>query len=175
MISHWAYILIGDNDTGKTSFQRYLLQELCNVRYQRLPINLLSDVTHPRAPRHFQKLFTANRSYQEKAGLYGSVPGYFRGHFKDADVCVLSSHAHAPCISDVQAMIDELQSRAYNIAGVFWSNNFGAPAKAISKLNWQERMWIRNPVKTSTEKIQEQISERAKMFANLLVERANQC
>ena len=29
MLSYWAYILIGNNDTGKTSFQKYLVSDLC--------------------------------------------------------------------------------------------------------------------------------------------------
>ena len=30
MLSYWAYILIGNNDTGKTSFQKHLVSDLCN-------------------------------------------------------------------------------------------------------------------------------------------------
>jgi hypothetical protein len=33
MFSYWAYILIGNNETGKTSFQRYLVSDLCNKQY----------------------------------------------------------------------------------------------------------------------------------------------
>jgi hypothetical protein len=175
MISHWAYILVGDNDTGKTSFQRFLLEALCNLKYQKLPINIVRNIAHPRAPRHFTTLFTANRSYQEKESIYGSVSGYFKNHFKDADVCVLSSHAHTPCIADISSMIDELHGRTYNVAGVFWSNSFGKSGKEISKLSWQERLWIENPPKTGTEKIAAQIRERANMFADLLLERVKHC
>ena len=41
MLSYWAYILIGDNDTGKTGFQKYLVSELCGRRYKRLRRNLV--------------------------------------------------------------------------------------------------------------------------------------
>jgi hypothetical protein len=41
MISNWAYILIGDNDTGKTTFQKHLLEILCGQSYDRLPRNIV--------------------------------------------------------------------------------------------------------------------------------------
>ena len=43
MLSKWAYVIIGNNDTGKAGFQRFLVSELCNRQYERLPRNLLKD------------------------------------------------------------------------------------------------------------------------------------
>src|ERR1039458_4265016 len=37
MFSYWAYVLIGNDKTGKTSFQRNLVSHLCGKRYTRLP------------------------------------------------------------------------------------------------------------------------------------------
>jgi hypothetical protein len=175
MISHWAYILVGENDTGKTSFQRYLIEALCSVIYKRLTTNIVSQVVHPRAPRNFATLFTANRSYQEKVAEYLSVERYFKHYFQDAHVCILSSHAHGSCADDIKAMIEELHCRAYNVGGVFWSNSFENSSKEICKLSWQERLWISNPTKKGPEKIQAQIKERADAFADLLIERAKLC
>ncbi len=172
MISHWAYILIGDNDTGKTSFQKHLLEMLCDFKYVKLPINTHKPVSHPRAPRHFNYLSTMNRSYQEKKQLYGSVQGFFRNHFKDADVCILSSHAHGNSIDDIREMIDELNARAYNVGGVFWSNSFNKYSKEISKLPWQERLWLRNPVRKRSDAISKQIHECAYMFSDMLIEKS---
>lgn len=173
MLSKWAFILIGENNTGKTSFQRYLIEALCHESYERLPRNIVKDITHPRAPRKFKTIFTANRSYQEKSVEYQSVSNYFLSFFKDADICILSSHSHGDSKTHVEEMLNELTSRAYNVAGIFWSNEFGIEAKSISSLPWQERVWIDNPQQESEENISLQIRQRAYEFAELLIARAN--
>lgn len=172
MFSSWAYILVGDNNTGKTSFQRFLVEALCDERYDRLPRNIVKNINHPRAPKKLKTLFTINRSYQEKMDEYGSVENYFASFFQDADICILSSHSHPPSIQHTQEMMAELASRGYNVAGVFWSNNFGADAKQISTLPWQERLWIENPHLDEAEAIATQIKKQAYEFAEILVARA---
>ncbi|MBI3285813.1 MAG: hypothetical protein HYZ65_13340 [Burkholderiales bacterium] len=172
MFSSWAFILVGDNNTGKTSFQRFLVEALCGERYDRLPRNVVKSVNHPRAPKKLTTLFTANRSYQEKMAEYKSVENYFDSFFKDADICILSSHSHDTSIQHIQQMMTELAARAYNVAVVFWSNDFGADAKKISALPWQERLWIENPYLDNTEEISEQIKTQAYEFAEILVARA---
>lgn len=173
MFSSWAYILIGDNNTGKTSFQRYLVEALCGLKYDRLPRNVVKPITHPRAPKKLQTLLTANRSYQEKLREYRTVENYITTFVDDADVLVLSSHSHGTSINDVQAMFRQLALRAYNVAGVFWSNDFRGDAARVScEVPWQERFWIENPPLTNAEAIQKQIRGQAFEFAELLVERA---
>ena len=81
MFSSWAYILIGNNDTGKTSFQRNLVSHLCGKAYTRLPTNTVKYITHPRAPQGFTKIFTCNRSFQEKLSEYKSIHFYFKHFF----------------------------------------------------------------------------------------------
>lgn len=173
MFSNWAFILIGDNNTGKTSFQRFLVEALCDEHYNRLPRNIVKQINHPRAPRKLSTLFTANRSYQEKQTEYKSVENYFSSFFKDSDICILSSHSHGHSIQHVQKMMEELAARAYNVAGVFWSNDFGTDAKNISALPWQERLWVENPVLEVEEEIALQIRRQAYEFAELLISRAH--
>lgn len=172
MFSHWAYVLIGRDGTGKTMFQRRLLYHLCERRYGRLPINVRSVVTHPRAPKGFRTIFTANRSYQEKKWLYKSVENYFRHErfFKDADVCILSSH---PVQEDAVAMIGQLRRRCYNVAAVFWSNAYSDSCREIALLQWDEVLWIENPHLASPEAVEEQLDHLANQFAQFLVARAH--
>lgn len=173
MFSNWAYILIGDNNTGKTSFQRYLVEVLCQESYSRLPRNVVKDIVHPRAPKKLKTLFTANRSYQEKQSEYLNPKNYINNFFKDADICILSSHSHGTSIQDVQVMFDELKLRAYNVAGVFWSNDYGIDAQRISALPWQERLWIENPHRENEVSISNQIKSQAYEFAEMLIARAH--
>jgi hypothetical protein len=95
-MSYWIYVLIGDNDTGKTSFQKHLLEHLCGKIYEKLVTNQVYDVIHPRAPKSFKTIFIANRSYQEKAAQYGSPKQYYEKYVKTADVTILASHVHPP-------------------------------------------------------------------------------
>lgn len=170
MLSYWAYILIGNDATGKTSFQKYLVAELCDLRYKRLRRNLLADITHPRMPRGIATLSTMNRSYQE-IPKYGDVANFFRNHFEKADICILSSHAHKPAIDDLREMIRQLRLLAYNVAAVFFSNGYNADAAEISLLDWDERLWLNNPPAKTDAAIQTQIEGLAKEFAQLLVAR----
>jgi hypothetical protein len=129
-------------------------------------------ITHPRAPRKLATLFTSNRSYQEKLAEYRSVDNYFDNFFQDADLCILSSHTNGDARDHVEEMIRHLWRRCYNVAGVFWSNGFDDGAKDISLLPWQERLWIQNPPLDDQSKIAEQLSEVARNFADLLLERS---
>jgi len=173
MFSNWAYILIGNNNTGKTSFQRYLVEALCQESYARLPRNIIKDIRHPRAPKQLETLFTANRSFQEKRDEYLGPKNYIKKFFKEADICILSSHSHGSSIQDVEIMIDELKRRSYNVAGVFWSNGYDNEARTISALHWQERLWIENTTRQNEEEIQSQIKEKAYDFAEMLIARAH--
>ncbi len=172
MHSYWAYILIGDNDTGKTKFQKYLVSLLCNKQYERLPSNLKSDITHARMARGVATLSTMNRSFQEHIGRYGDIEEFFASDFEKADICILSSHTHGRAIDDIGGMIQQLKVRAYNVAGVFFSNGYNDAAREISLLGWDERLWIENPHEKEKELIDPQLERLAHEFAHLLIARA---
>jgi hypothetical protein len=172
MFSSWAYILVGDDKTGKTSFQRYLIEALCGEKYDRLPRNIVKIINHPRTPKRLQTIFTMNRSYQEKLSEYKSVGNYFDFSFKDADICILSSHSHTDSVLHIEEMIAQLKAKAYNVAAIFWSNDFEAEAKKIAELHWQERFWIENLLLEDELAISEHIKKQANEFAELLISRS---
>ncbi|MHB1608952.1 MAG: hypothetical protein ACYCXX_10045 [Acidiferrobacter thiooxydans] len=113
-----------------------------------------------------------NRSYQEKIDEYGDVASFFQRSFKDADICILSSHAHKPATDHVRKMIRELKLRAYNVAAVFLSNGYDDDAAEISLRNWDERLWLENPPAESEVVIESQIAKLADEFTQLLIARA---
>lgn len=170
MFSYWAYVLVGANDTGKTHFQRFLIAHLCNIRYERLPINVVNEISHPRAPKGLRTLFTMNRSYQEKRTLYKSLKQFFskKEFFKDADVCILSSH---PSEEDLAEMITHLKQRCYNVAGVFWSNSYDRRARQIALLQWDERLWVENPHRPPDE-LEAHLNHIANSFSQFLISRS---
>lgn len=172
MLSYWAYVLIGNNNTGKTTFQRFLQSQLCDIHYQKLPRNLLSNVSQPRMPLGVETLWTMNRSYQEMSGDYGNVANFFKKGFKDADICILSSHANRGNINHVQEMIHQLRLRAYNVAAVFMSNGYNQHAEQMSLLDWDERLWLENPATRSENQIERRIGRLASEFTQFLIARA---
>lgn len=171
MFSYWAYILIGQNNTGKTTFQRFLVEEFCAKQYRKLPRNFHGTITHPRAPRRLDSFFAMNRSFQEMRSQFKTVASFFARGFKEADICFLSSHADMASIPDIQQMIEQLHQRGYNVAAVFFSNSFDNAASQISCFPWQERFWINNPERTDADRIQGQLQVAARDFTQLLLNR----
>jgi hypothetical protein len=171
MFSYCAYILVGANDTGKTHFQRSLIRHLCDVRYDRLPINVVNEINHPRAPKGLRTIFTMNRSYQEKISLYKSLKRFSgrKEFFKDADISILSSH---PSEGDIAEMITHLKTRCYNVAGVFWSNSYTDSTGDIAVLPWDEKLWIDNPPRRA-DQVAVQLDRLANHFSQFLLARAH--
>ena len=171
MLSYWAYILIGSNNTGKTRFQKYLIAELCGSVSKKLQLNTTPPIVHPQMPRGVANLSAMNSSYQEQP-KYENVANFFQKHFKPAEICILSSHATKSAEDDLKEMMEELRRRAYNVAGVFFSNKYNEQAKHISSLNWDERLWLDNPELNSETEIEAQIERLAREFAQFLIARA---
>lgn len=176
MMSKWVYLLIGDDKTGKTTFQKCLINHLCGKNYARLDINRLYDITHSNAPKHYKKAFFMNRSYQEKfqEGIYSSLDDFFNNHFKDADVCFLSSHLNQ---NDIVDIIKKSHERFYNVGGVFFSNSIQSSIyinQQISKLSiWDERFTVQNPLfEGDFINIFNQLNNEAKSFIDIIVHRS---
>ncbi|UTD05982.1 hypothetical protein E4N80_11075 [Treponema denticola] len=139
-----AYILIGNNNTGKTTFQKNVSSILTGQQYERLDCNKDLEINNTSSLNRYKRLFLMNRSYQEKHVDYGSVENYFAQYFIQNDISILSSHLDNKVISE---MIYELKKRYYNITGVFFSNSISSNSKEnsdISLLDWQERIIIKN-------------------------------
>lgn len=172
MISRKAYILIGDDLTGKTSFQKRLILHLCGVDTSwRLNCNLIHQITHRNAPRKMQTLFTMSRSYQEKLADYKDMENYFSNFFREANLCIMSSHSHGSSINDIRAMKGYLEGRYYDVSSVYFSNHLNAATSAISSLNWYQRIVFDNP--PSPENWEAQIDNAALVFADHLIKMAN--
>lgn len=162
-----AYILIGDDKTGKTTFQKYLILHLCSSQKVRLDTNLIHNINHLESPKKLKTLFTINRSIQEKMGEYKTIENYFNNYFKDADICVLSSHSHDKCIDDIREMICHLNKKYYNVEAVFFTNCLNSSTEKISKLNWNSRNIIDNL--ENKEGWENQIEFGAKIFGDMLI------
>jgi hypothetical protein len=144
-MTKWAYILIGDNNTGKTSMQKEMIYLLNSDWYERLDCNLSFPVLPRIGNRNVQEVFFASRSYQEKG--YGSIPIYFKEHFNEKDAVILSSHL---VITDIEDMVKELRGRFYNVCGVFFENSIAVNPDVNQQISesipWDEKLYIQNPL-----------------------------
>lgn len=143
--SKTLFVLIGNDRTGKTELQRYLIEKLCAEWYKRLTCNVLLDIRHPEIKRKYRNASFGSRSIQEKINEYKSVDNYFQNHFRDADVAFVSSHLK---VDDIRQIIEEGKKRYYNVNAVFFSNSIesnGGHNSEISSLNWDEKFVIENP------------------------------
>ncbi len=137
-----------------------------------MPRNYYGSIIHPHAPRQLDSLFAMNRSFQEMRSDYDTVEDFFSEGFEDADICLLSSHADSESMDDIQQMIEQLQYRCYNVAGVFFSNGFDDNAPEIARLDWQERLWVTNDELSDSKDIDTQLHTIAREFAELLLARS---
>lgn len=174
MLSRWIYILIGNDRTGKTTFQKKLIYHLCRYQYQRLDRNLIFDINHGYAPKKFKKLFIMSRSYHENKDEYKSIERYFNDFFTEGDICILSMHAQRHYLEDIKQSIKEGKKRYYNIGGVFFTNATSEITKEIALLDWDERFLLDNPTTDNPEKQIEQINGLAWEFAEMVIRRACQ-
>ncbi|EDN70719.1 hypothetical protein BGP_3479 [Beggiatoa sp. PS] len=170
MLSKWTYILVGNNDTGKTHFQKYLIWYLCKVnKLKKLDTCLVHEISHPNAPKKLRTLFTINRSFQENWSDVG-VDNFFDTKFKDSDICILSSHAMPNCIQDIESIINHAKQRFYNVGGVFFSNKLSNVKSEIARdLNWDEVFYLNNP---EIDEWENQIQDLALEFSDMLIRRA---
>lgn len=98
--SKWLFILLGNDRTGKTQVQKNLIKLLSDANHDiRLNCNLVFPITHPYLVRKVRDLSIGNRSLQEKLSDYQSIENYFQQHFREADLCVISSHLDSPDIN----------------------------------------------------------------------------
>jgi len=173
-----ALCVLGDDRTGKTTFQKKIIKLLAyDNRDIRLDCNLLFDVKHSHLIRKLRNFSIANRSYHEKTTEYGSVEDYFNNYFREADMCFISSHVThggAVYVDDIKQMITEGQRRFYNVCGLFFENSIAKARQAnrdISVLHWDERWVVANPQTEEQEQQDSQLLRAAEELVQMLIER----
>jgi GTPase SAR1 family protein len=172
MLSKWIYVLIGNNNTGKTTFQKRLIYHLTGYTYVRLDRNTVFEVTHEYAPKKLSKISLMSRSYQESKDEYETVENYFEKYFQAEDVCILSTHAGKVSFPEIKEIIIEGRKRKYNVGGVFWSNADTKETAEVSLFDWDERFYLENPIIEDNKMWKEQIDRLAWEFAEMLIRRA---
>jgi len=167
----YLFVLIGNDKTGKTTFQKKLIENLHGLTYDRLDRNnsflLKSDNAEPDDVR----ISYISRSYQESAEEYGTIENYFNNFFNQQDVAVVSSHLN---VKQIESIIEHGKRKFYNVVAVFFTNSImQSPAvnADISALNWDERLIVDNPFVNGNELIDKQLAAAAKSFAKHLIEK----
>ncbi len=176
LLSRPLFVLIGPNNSGKTGFQRYLIEYLCDAKFTRLPRDKVFGVRHPLAPRNFSTLACANRSYQEKRRENGTVQHYLSQVVPRADVTIISSHCGTSSdFQELQQILHHGRRHYFNVAAVFFENALSSMAADVAELDWNERLIIPNPMLGGSAdreaKIRQQLESGAHQFGDLLINR----
>jgi hypothetical protein len=146
MLSKWVYILLGNDRTGKTTFQKEVIRNLTSQKYDRLDCNKEFGINTQIGKTQNSEIFIMNRSFQEKRDVYLNVNHYFVNFFLNKPICILSSHLD---INDISEMIMQSKKRFYNVCGVFFSNSIDNNPNEnadIACLDWDEKYYIENPI-----------------------------
>ena len=162
---HQAYVLLGNNNTGKTTFQKNLIEFLTGQKYERLDCNKTFEFRN--ANGEVKGIFVMSRSFQEKTDLYVDIENYFNRFFIEKEYAILSSHLET---IDICELIKQLKKKWYNVNAVFFLNsleNDRMDNKNISLLDWDSRIVVQNHTDLSI--WQDLISHEAKAFSNMLL------
>ena len=85
-----VYILLGDDKSGKTTFQKYLIEELLGIKYTRMQSDLLIDVS---SKYKYPYIYFIGRSIQERPKIYKKLEQHINKIMECTDTCFfLSSH-----------------------------------------------------------------------------------
>lgn len=148
-----AYLLVANNAHGKTTIQRNLVNRMCGTTYVSLPSNTRANVTLVEAPRAMTDLSVTNRSFQEKLATHPTVAEFFRSHFQEASVAILSSHS-TNADQTISELISGLKRRFFNVTGVFLSNAVSEEVRQIAEGQaWDDRVLLSNPRAGTREEI----------------------
>jgi len=176
MIAKQAYIIVGNDRTGKTTLQKRLVKHLCNVEVKKLNTNKLYEVTHPMAPKQLYDISLMNRSFQEKLNEYGSIKEYFINHFAKADVVILSSHLIS---SDVQEILYEARKLFFNVNLVLLENSLETESELLEKITnwpeWKSIIVLPNPITTNEAEIETQLDNAASLLTANIIDNAKLC
>ena len=177
MRAKWLCVLLGNDRTGKTTFQKNVVKLLSgeNKDY-RLDCNLRFTIVHPHIIRKMRTFSIGNRSYQEKG--YQSVSDYFLNHFQDTDLAFVSSHVTDPngatYDAEIREIINEGHYKFYNVCGLFFTNSIAKNKQAnrdISELHWDERWVIDNPLVAEPKQQEAQLRLAAEELVQMLIQR----
>lgn len=165
-------ILIGNDQSGKTTIQKKLARKLTDAPVGRLDINKPFMITHPEIKRKYNKVSFGNRSYQEVKDRFSSVDEYFKNGFNEQKISFISSHLNEP---DIEEMIVQGKRLFFNVYGVFLTNSIQENDwskqvnKSISELHWDERLVIENPILEDHSTLDDQLDKIADSIVAYLV------
>lgn len=165
----WVFILLGDNDTGKTTFQKLLIEILFRHWYLKLPSNQSYPIKNS-SFRNLETIFIMGRSFQEKYND-SEIDNFFANDFEKSDICILSSHMNdvkRNCNGIITRMINKSHEKKYNVCAVFFSNaKYGN--KGVFQLPWDKRINLINRRKTTKEEIKIELKGLAEEFSGMLL------
>jgi len=170
MLKYWAYVLVSDDRTGKTTLQKEILLRLCGIdNFRRLDSNQEYRISNVLMPSSVKTLYLIGRSYDEQ-GVTAS--NHYSLSFHTSDIVFLSFHAKITNVPEIAKLFQLLRADFYNVSGVFFQNCQTTAAREIARLNWDEVIWLNNPLLKNTDDAPSQLRDIGTRFSRFLVDRA---
>jgi hypothetical protein len=169
MLSRWVYLLIGDNNTGKTTFQRKLVEHLCSHSRKKLESNRSYEISPNFKTDGLKSIHILGRSFQEREATR-DIDRYFCTLFPHEDLSILSSHS---IYNDIIRVIENCHNNFYNVCAIFFSNSAKQYTGGITHIRFQDMLFLKNDPLDKKELIEEQLSTLAKEFSSLLIARSH--
>lgn len=161
----WVFVLLGNNNTGKTTFQKKILYKLFGWKYDKLPSKKVHVL--PAGYNMHETIFIMGRSLQEWLGKV-TVPGMFKNDIEEADIVVLSSHVDDSygCMEDIRQMIEYGHLYGYNVCAIMFENSDRSTARYQSAMAmpWDKRIYFVNPRTSSESRMEAQLEQLATEF-----------
>ncbi|PJZ23960.1 hypothetical protein CH352_00890 [Leptospira hartskeerlii] len=144
----YCYILVGNGDVGKTTFQKYFLEIIAGKSYERLSTGYIHDISLKSSLKNYENIFVLGRSWQEINKRFKNASEIFNRTEAGVkpEIAILSSHI---ILQDILALINEAKLNLYNCICVVFSNAYEKSEikfKDILELPWTEVFQIENPI-----------------------------
>ncbi len=114
-----VYILLGDDKSGKTTFQKYLIEELLGIKYDRMQSDLLINIGHTKCKYH--SIYFIGRSIQERDKVHQNIKKHVNQVMQYQDACFFfSSHL---VYDDIIKLFNSIKVWTDNITFIYLTNN----------------------------------------------------
>ena len=115
-----VYILLGDDKSGKTTFQKYLIEELLGIKYSRMQSDLVLDVRHTKCK--YPYIYFIGRSIQERNKVHENIEKHVNQVMQCEDTCFFLS-SHIVVYDDIRKLVSAIKAWTDNITFIYLINN----------------------------------------------------
>lgn len=132
----YMFVLIGSPGTGKTWLQKKILEECCDLEYEKLPSHCVFKIVQAKFKSIYSNIFFSGRSLQETMGVprkvsFFSIKEYFQRIFQEIEICFIASHVYE---DDLKEIVAQEKKRGYTVIAIFSKPRIEESSMTIEQL-----------------------------------------